>query len=76
MTEEKQLYALPHDPMVEAIRIPARRGRELREAEHNVIYEGMTPEERRIAVCEKSERGELKPGEMTRLGRGFWLEEI
>lgn len=67
MTEREQLSELPYDPVVEAIRILARHGRRLREAPRNATYEGMTDEERGIAVFDMVERGELEPGEMTLL---------
>lgn len=85
MIEDEQPHEVPYDPVVEAIRIFARRGRQLREAEErgsrgpeaegvvrdaataNASYEGMTPEERGIAVYEKWEARELHFSEMTRL---------
>jgi hypothetical protein len=72
MTKEEQL----HDPVVEAIKILARHGRRLREAPRNVVYAGMTPEERGITVYEKVQQGELRPGQMTRLERDSYLDEI
>lgn len=71
--EEQQ--PLPYDPVVEAIRLLARRGRELREAPRNAVYEGMTPEERGIAVYKKWQDGELSIADMTELEWRSWLIE-
>ena len=80
MTEEEdalqRTYQQGYDPVVEAIRVLARHGRELREAPRNAVYEGMTPEKRGKAVYERFKRGELEPSEMTRLEHDSWLDEI
>lgn len=66
--EQKRIF-------VEAIRMIARWGREALEAPRNAVYEGMTPEERDIAVYEKCNREGLEWEDMTLLERRSWLAE-